>query len=97
HRVLHADGTCATHKSDPQLDLLLSEGVPVRNGRVDMRQARWDGTRGTWALHPTHKRAGSRPVCRRDRLGSTWRHVCVSVATGAVAGGVRPKCRCAVV
>ena len=44
HRVLHADGTCATHKSDHQLDLLRAEGVPVRNGRVDMRQARWDGT-----------------------------------------------------
>jgi O-6-methylguanine DNA methyltransferase len=43
HRVLHADGTCATHKSDHQLDLLRAEGVPLRRGRVDMRQARWDG------------------------------------------------------
>ena len=43
HRVLHADGTCATHKSDRQLDLLSAEGVPMRGGRVDMREARWDG------------------------------------------------------
>jgi alkylated DNA nucleotide flippase Atl1 len=43
HRVLHADGTCATHKSDRQLDLLTGEGVPMRGGRVDMTEARWDG------------------------------------------------------
>jgi O-6-methylguanine DNA methyltransferase len=43
HRVLHADGTCATHKSDRQLDLLRDEGVPFVGERVDMRQARWDG------------------------------------------------------
>ena len=43
HRVLHADGTCATHKRDHQLDLLRAEGVPVRGDRVDMRAARWNG------------------------------------------------------
>lgn len=43
HRVLHADGTCATHKADHQLDLLRTEGVPMLRGRVDMAQARWDG------------------------------------------------------
>jgi O-6-methylguanine DNA methyltransferase len=43
HRVLHADGTCATHKSDRQLDLLRREGVAVRGERVDMSRARWDG------------------------------------------------------
>ena len=43
HRVLHADGTCATHKSDHQLDLLRAEGVPISGDRVDMRLARWDG------------------------------------------------------
>ena len=43
HRVLHADGTCATHKGDRQLDLLRAEGVPVNGDRVDMRKARWDG------------------------------------------------------
>jgi O-6-methylguanine DNA methyltransferase len=43
HRVLHADGTCATHKSDRQLDLLRDEGVAMRGERVDMSRARWDG------------------------------------------------------
>jgi O-6-methylguanine DNA methyltransferase len=43
HRVLHSDGTCATHKSDRQLDLLRGEGVPIVRDRVDMRRARWDG------------------------------------------------------
>jgi alkylated DNA nucleotide flippase Atl1 len=43
HRVLHADGTCATHKSDRQLVMLRAEGVPMLRGRVDMMQARWDG------------------------------------------------------
>jgi O-6-methylguanine DNA methyltransferase len=43
HRVVHNDGTCATHKSDRQLDLLRAEGVPVRGDRVDMARARWAG------------------------------------------------------
>ena len=43
HRVLHSDGTAATHKSDHQLDLLREEGVPFAGARVDMRNARWDG------------------------------------------------------
>jgi O-6-methylguanine DNA methyltransferase len=43
HRVVHSDGTCATHKSDRQLDLLRAEGAPVTRDRVDMRHARWDG------------------------------------------------------
>ena len=43
HRVVHADGTCATHKSHRQLELLRDEGVPVSGDRVDMRSARWDG------------------------------------------------------
>jgi len=43
HRVLHADGTCATHKADHQMDLLRAEGVPMLRARVDMAQARWDG------------------------------------------------------
>jgi O-6-methylguanine DNA methyltransferase len=43
HRVVHNDGTCATHKADHQLDLLRAEGVPVRGARVVMAQARWDG------------------------------------------------------
>lgn len=43
HRVLRADGSCATHKAERQLELLRAEGVPVRGGRVDMAPARWDG------------------------------------------------------
>jgi O-6-methylguanine DNA methyltransferase len=43
HRVLHADGTCATHKADHQLEMLRSEGAPMLRGRIDMTQARWDG------------------------------------------------------
>ena len=43
HRVLRSDGSCATHKSDHQLALLRAEDVPIRNGRVDMSRARWDG------------------------------------------------------
>jgi alkylated DNA nucleotide flippase Atl1 len=41
HRVLRADGTCATGKADRQLALLIAEGVPVADGRVDMARARW--------------------------------------------------------
>jgi alkylated DNA nucleotide flippase Atl1 len=44
HRVLHADGTCATHKAERQLEMLGAEGVPMLRGRVDMTQARWDGS-----------------------------------------------------
>jgi O-6-methylguanine DNA methyltransferase len=43
HRVLHADGSCAAHQSDRQLALLREEDVPIRNGRVTMRLARWQG------------------------------------------------------
>ena len=43
HRVLHNDGTCATHKADHQLELLRKERVPIVGRRVDMRRARWDG------------------------------------------------------
>jgi methylated-DNA-protein-cysteine methyltransferase-like protein len=43
HRVLRADGTCATHKADRQLELLRAEKVPMRGSRIDMTQARWDG------------------------------------------------------
>jgi alkylated DNA nucleotide flippase Atl1 len=43
HRVLRSDGSCATHKSDYQMELLREEDVPMRNGRVDMARARWNG------------------------------------------------------
>lgn len=42
-RVLRADGTCAPHIRDEQLRRLTAEGVPIRNERVDLRIARWDG------------------------------------------------------
>ncbi|HTZ44747.1 MAG TPA: MGMT family protein [Jatrophihabitans sp.] len=43
HRVLRSDGTCAEHLRSTQLALLAAEGVPIRNGRIDMARARWDG------------------------------------------------------
>ena len=43
HRVLRADGTCATHKAERQLELLRRERAPLRGDRVDMDRARWDG------------------------------------------------------
>jgi alkylated DNA nucleotide flippase Atl1 len=39
HRVVRADGTVPL--GDRQLDLLRSEGVPLRGRRVDLRHARW--------------------------------------------------------
>ena len=44
HRVLRADGTPAPHLRSRQLALLAAEGVPIRDGRVDMAAARWDGS-----------------------------------------------------
>jgi methylated-DNA-protein-cysteine methyltransferase-like protein len=46
HRVLRHDGSCAPHIRDEQLSRLSAEGVPIRNGRVDMAAARWDGRSG---------------------------------------------------
>jgi methylated-DNA-protein-cysteine methyltransferase-like protein len=43
HRVLRSNGRCVEHLASTQLELLASEGVPIRNGRVDMAAARWDG------------------------------------------------------
>lgn len=44
HRVLRSNGTCAEHLQATQLALLAAEGVPIRNGKVDMAAARWDGS-----------------------------------------------------
>ncbi|BDU08079.1 MGMT family protein [Nocardia cyriacigeorgica] len=41
HRVLGASGRPAAHLADKQLRLLEAEGVPVRDGRVDLRAARF--------------------------------------------------------
>jgi methylated-DNA-protein-cysteine methyltransferase related protein len=43
HRVLRSSGRCVEHLQDTQLELLAAEGVPIRNGKVDMVAARWDG------------------------------------------------------
>jgi alkylated DNA nucleotide flippase Atl1 len=43
HRVLRSNGRCAEHLETTQLELLAAEGVPIRNGKVDMTAARWDG------------------------------------------------------
>jgi methylated-DNA-protein-cysteine methyltransferase-like protein len=44
HRVMRSDGTCAEHLRDEQLALLAAEGVPLRGQRVDLAEARWDGS-----------------------------------------------------
>ena len=40
-RVLRADGTVAEPVRVRQLELLAAEGVPVRNGRVDLAAVGW--------------------------------------------------------
>ncbi|MBF6184971.1 MGMT family protein [Nocardia farcinica] len=41
HRVVGAGGKPAAHLAHRQLGLLVAEGVPVRDGRVDLRAARF--------------------------------------------------------
>lgn len=41
HRVLRADGTAAEPVRVRQLELLAAEGVPMRDGRVDLRAVGW--------------------------------------------------------
>lgn len=52
HRVVRADGTLATHKSDRQHDLLAAEGVTFRGERVDLTRHRWDGRQPMVARSP---------------------------------------------
>ena len=40
-RVLRADGTVAEPVRVRQLELLAGEGVPVRNGRIDLTVVHW--------------------------------------------------------
>lgn len=42
HRVLGASGRPAPHLADRQLDRLAAEGVTVRDGRVNLREIRFD-------------------------------------------------------
>jgi methylated-DNA-protein-cysteine methyltransferase related protein len=44
-RVLKADGTCAPHIRDTQLQLLHEEGVPNLDGKVNLREYRWEDAR----------------------------------------------------
>jgi alkylated DNA nucleotide flippase Atl1 len=41
HRVVRADGTVAEPVRVRQLELLAAEGVPVREGRVDLATVGW--------------------------------------------------------
>lgn len=41
HRVLRADGSAAEPVRVRQLELLAGEGVPIRDGRVDMSAVAW--------------------------------------------------------
>ncbi len=41
HRVVRADGSAAEPVQVEQLALLAAEGVPVRNGRVDLAAVGW--------------------------------------------------------
>jgi alkylated DNA nucleotide flippase Atl1 len=41
YRVLRADGSAAEPVRVHQLELLAGEGVPIRNGRVDMAAVAW--------------------------------------------------------
>ncbi|GGP61188.1 DNA methyltransferase [Saccharothrix coeruleofusca] len=42
HRVLRANGTCAPHIADEQLQRLREEGVVDDGGKVDLRTYRWE-------------------------------------------------------
>lgn len=42
HRVISASGKPAPHLAHRQLDHLRAEGVPIRDGRVSLRECRWD-------------------------------------------------------
>lgn len=44
HRVIGAGGKPAAHLARTQLERLVAEGVPVRDGRVDLAAARHDLT-----------------------------------------------------
>ena len=42
HRVVPASGRPAAHLAGRQLERLAAEGVPVRDGRVSLRECRWN-------------------------------------------------------
>ena len=67
HRVLRADGTAADAVRVRQLELLAGEGVPVRNGRVDLAAVGWPD-RDTDVV-PGDDAASSTIVSRDDARG----------------------------
>ncbi|GAA3696072.1 MGMT family protein [Gordonia hankookensis] len=44
HRVISASGKPAAHLAGRQLERLRAEGVPVRDGKVILRECRWTPT-----------------------------------------------------
>jgi alkylated DNA nucleotide flippase Atl1 len=66
YRVLRADGTAAEAVRVRQLELLAGEGVPVRNGRVDLAAVGWPD-RDTDVVPGDD--AGSSKIDRRDDAG----------------------------
>ncbi|MEO9329913.1 MGMT family protein [Gordonia aurantiaca] len=42
HRVVTASGRPAPHLATRQLELLAAEGVPITDGRIRLRQCRWE-------------------------------------------------------
>lgn len=72
HRVLRADGTAAEAVRARQLELLAGEGVPVRNGRVDLAAVGWPD-RDTDVV--PRDEAGSDRIDRRDDAGGGSRTI----------------------
>ena len=72
HRVLRADGTAAEAVRVRQLELLAGEGVPVRNGRVDLAAVGWPD-RDTDVVPGDD--AGSVKIDRRDDAGKGSRTI----------------------
>ena len=72
HRVLRADGTAAEAVRVRQLELLAGEGVPVRNGRVDLAAVGWPD-RDTDVVPGDD--TGSVKIDRRDDAGRRSRTI----------------------
>lgn len=66
-RVVRADGTAAEAVRVRQLELLASEGVPIRNGRIDLAAVAWPD-RDTDVV-PTDGAASSTMISRDDAGG----------------------------
>ena len=64
-RVLRADGTVAEPVRVRQLELLAAEGVPVRNGRVDLAAVGWPDLERT-PLPPTTRKLAAGPCSGAD-------------------------------